>query len=260
MDVYTLKMLLGKAIMPFSIVLLLCFISLILLIREKKQTLAKWTLGLSLLSLYALSTSYVADAIMAPLEYRYPAYKQLPNQPLSYIVVLGCGHTRSKILPSSTFLYPCSQVRLHEALRLYQLNPGAKIVFTGKSSNPSSPNETLAATMAEFALEVGIKAQDIIIESRPSDTIEEVALVSQLIADAPSAVVTSAAHIPRAMLLFERQGIDITPAPTDYYVHFRIKQPHLIYFMPLVLNLTKVDKAFHEYYGLLYLWLLGLRL
>jgi uncharacterized SAM-binding protein YcdF (DUF218 family) len=250
MTIYTLKLLIGKLIMPLNLLLLVCFCCLILLLRRKIEAVAKTFLALALITFYAISTTYVANAILAPLEFKYPPYQQTNNR-LAYIVVLGCSHSKSGHLPSSSYLYGCSQVRLHEALRLYQLNPGAKVIFTGAGGDKGN---TLADTMALFAREVGIRAADIIVEPRPSDTIEEVALVSPVIVDANSAIVTSAAHMPRAMLLFKRQGVDITPAPTDYLIRYQPRKLHLLHFIPAVYNLDKVDHAFHEYYGLVWLF------
>ena len=251
MDIYYFKMIIGRLINPFTLMLLLCAGSYILLLTGKKLRLAKAGIGLSLLMLYAMGTSYVGDWVIAPLEFKYVEYKQTGKPSLAYIVVLGCAHSRSGYLPSSSYLHSCSQTRLQEALRLYQLNPGAKVIFTGKGG---APGFTLAETMALIGEQVGIKKQDMIIETRPSDTIEEIGYVSQMIVDAPSALVTSAAHMSRAMLLFEQQGIDITAAPTDYLTRSQPQSFYLLYLMPSMSNLEKIDRASHEYYGLLWIY------
>lgn len=254
-DVHMIRMLIGRAINPQPMLLLLGFVGFILLLAGKRLGLAKTLVGISVLGLYAISTGYVAQAIISPLEFKYPAYQQHrdnPNGHLAYIVVLGCSHSRSKHLPSSSYLFGCAQIRLHEALRLYQLNPGAKVIFTGKGG---VKNATIADSMALFAKEVGIKAQDIMIEPRAANTSEEAAYVSPVVVDAPTALVTSAVHMPRAMMLFEQQGIDMIPAPTDYLIHMKLRKPHMLYFIPTTDNQQKVERAFHEYYGFLWAYL-----
>lgn len=61
------------------------------------------------------------------------------------------------------------------------------------------------------------------------------------------ALVTSAGHMPRAMGVFRRQGIECMPAPIEYYSIYRLD---FFDFLPSPRNLALSDLAIHEYLGL----------
>lgn len=52
----------------------------------------------------------------------------------------------------------------------------------------------------------GVPREQIITLDLPKDTEEEAAAVKQAIGDAPFLLVTSASHLPRAMIFFSRKG------------------------------------------------------
>ena len=65
-------------------------------------------------------------------------------------------------------------------------------------------------------------------------------------------MVTSALHMPRAMAIFRKQGMEPIPAPTDYVVKVREGGVRLGMFIPSAGALEKVGRAIHEYLGLLW--------
>ncbi|MCJ8273366.1 MAG: YdcF family protein [Psychrosphaera sp.] len=224
---------------------MIIFLCYLMLLWGKKNGLSKFIMGLAITTLYLLSTPYGANQVLAPLEFKYAKFKQ-PDLPLAYIVVLGCAHQNNEFLPPSSRLAPCSQIRVLEGLELYQNNPGSKVFFSGGGHGNEN---SLAQNMAIMAKKIGIASADIIIEERVYNTSEEASYLASEIVDAQAALVTSAAHMPRAMLLFENQGLDLIPAPTDYLIRERITSHQLRYFIPEVTNLAKVNAAAHEYYG-----------
>lgn len=61
-------------------------------------------------------------------------------------------------------------------------------------------------------------------------------------------LVTSAWHMPRAKMLFERAGIDVTPAPTDYEMHCMCeKEIEFTDFIPSADNLMRSGAAIKEW-------------
>lgn len=59
---------------------------------------------------------------------------------------------------------------------------------------------------ARVAQSLGVPREQIITLDLPKDTEEEAAAVKQAIGDAPFLLVTSASHLPRAMIFFSRKG------------------------------------------------------
>lgn len=237
---------------PFSLLLMIILLSYGLLLLNKYTRLAKTMIGLALITLYALSTTYGANLVIKPLEFQYDHFKQ-PDSPLQYIVVLGCAHHLEKHLPPSSLLHRCSQVRLHEALLLYRNNPEAKVIFTG--GGWTDQPMTLAQDLANTGANMGINKENHILEQRPFNTEEEALYVTPVIRNKSAALVTSAAHMPRAMFLFNQQGANPIAAPTDYLTRYKAQKIKLRYFIPEVSNLQKVNSAAHEYYGFWWLQL-----
>jgi len=65
-------------------------------------------------------------------------------------------------------------------------------------------------------------------------------------------LVTSAAHMPRAMGLFRKQGMEPIPAPTDYMAGEREGGLRLGMFFPSAGSLEKAGSAIHEYLGMVW--------
>lgn len=73
-------------------------------------------------------------------------------------------------------------------------------------------------------------------------------------------LVTSAWHMPRAKTLFERAGLEVIPAPTDYEMHF-VAEPPLSFgdFLPNADSLLRNSLAAKEWVARFCYWLKGLR-
>lgn len=105
--------------------------------------------------------------------------------------------------PSSNLINN-SLPRLNEGIRLWRENPGSKLIFTG---GVAKTNTVSAAEVgARVAQSLGVPREQIITLDLPKDTEEEAAAVKQAIGDAPFLLVTSASHLPRAMIFFSRKG------------------------------------------------------
>jgi uncharacterized SAM-binding protein YcdF (DUF218 family) len=125
--------------------------------------------------------------------------------------VLGHGHVSTEELPVTSQLSSTGVVRLAEGIRIYRLNPGSKLILTGfPGRDPVSYTEIIK----ELALGLGVPAEDILTFSGPKNTAEEAQLLAAQFADASLVLVTSAAHMPRAMALFHGAGLHPIPAPT----------------------------------------------
>jgi uncharacterized SAM-binding protein YcdF (DUF218 family) len=75
-----------------------------------------------------------------------------------------------------------------------------------------------ALVLQDAALVLGIDQSRIAIENKAKDTAEQAIEIKRLVKNDRIVLVTSAIHMPRAMALFTKQGIDCVSAPTDFFI------------------------------------------
>ena len=234
--------------MPLNIGLLLMLIGLYQLFRNKYAK-AKVYLLVSFVWLALIHFIPFTEILINPLEMQYSAYKGIPTA--KYVLVLGNGHSSNDNIPIPAQTSKISLMRLSEALRLKVLNPKMKIITSGYGGGD---RRSQAQMQKEVAMVLGVKEEDIILCGTSKDTQEEAINVKKMIGEEPFILVTSAAHMPRAMALFKKQGLAPIPAPTDFLASGE-KNP-LHYFSADALSMS--TSAFHEYIGILYARLRGI--
>jgi uncharacterized SAM-binding protein YcdF (DUF218 family) len=156
--------------------------------------------------------------LLQPLENRFPA----PRLPLVIdgIVVLGgmvdpwLSQARQKIAITD------AAERLTETLTLARQFPDARIIVSGGSASLTKSSATEAFYMKEFLIEQGIAASRVTAETASRNTAEN-AVYSRNVARAKPTetwiLVTSAAHMPRAVGCFDAIGWPVIPFPVDYH-------------------------------------------
>ena len=239
------KYLIGQLLMPLPMFFLLLLTGG-LLKRFNRKKLATGLTVFALVALYACSIKPVADVMLKPLEFRYANYA---GQKARYVIVLGCGHNTDKHLPPSSQLQPCARIRLTEGINIAKANPGSQLVLSGSSFWDKKSH---AEAMRQAAIKAGIPDRRIISIPQPHDTYQESVAIAPVVVDSPTVLVTSASHMPRAVKLFNDQGITVIPAPTDYLTRRKGAAFSLFDLMPDPSNLKKVQRALHEYYGMLW--------
>ena len=255
----TLKPLVGALLMPLPVFLGLTLLGLALLAAGRRRL--GW--GLTLAALFSLALAAwrpVADGLLGPLESRYPA----PTDPSSMvaadappsvaaIVVLGGGWWPNDQWPSGSQLADSSALRLLEGVRLARALPDVPLLLTGADRQGEIP--PVAWGYAQAARELGIAPARLQVLDTPVDTAQEARAVRAALAGTGAArprlvLVTSAAHMPRAMLHFQAVGLDPLPAPTQHLAG-RASGRRLRDWLPSAANLRKTESALHEYLGLL---------
>jgi len=140
-----------------------------------------------------------------------------------------------------------------EGVRLHKAVPGSKLLLSGGAVFDPVPE---AEVMAQIAVLLGVKPQDITLESDSRDTAEEAAIIAKMIGREKFILVTSAAHMPRSMALFRRRGMQPIPAPADFRAP-NTQSSDPMRFFPGVWSLVQTQIAVHEYLGLAWAWLRG---
>jgi len=230
-----------------DLILLFFFISGLILLclpKQRHKGFVCCLIGTVCFLLFSLNP--VADYILRPLESRYPSYMQ--KNEVNYIVVLGSWHTDDPSIPLSSRLGAASLTRLVEALIIYRHQEHAKLLLSGPFRHEKVSN---ADTMAMIATALGINPVDILLEERPQNTKDEARLISAKLGKQPFILVTSAAHMPRAMRLFQKYGGTPIPAPT----HFLVQPSSKMSLLPNIDALHKINIALHEYLGLTWIWI-----
>ncbi len=232
---------------------LIWFLALLaLFVWRATRTNKRWRLlgGGLWLFIWLLSTRPVADLIVGPLEAQYsaPALQTLKAQGVHQVVVLtGGGYPVDGDLLSSG-LPSASGSRFMAGIELCSLlGPQCRLIFSGSAGRGNEDIAT-ADVMQGLAHELMPQA-DAVGESKSADTADHPVNVKPLVRQSPFVVVTSAYHMPRAMLVFHRAGFQPIPYPVDRTVYGNYGWADLL---PAPHNFETIKLALHEYVGLLW--------
>jgi len=239
---FLLKKFITFFVEPLGLVVTLLAIGLYLL-HVKRERFAKVILSSGLFLLLLFSYLPFANFLVQNLENQYPKFDY--KQHVKYIHVLGSGHNTDPSQPISSQICNSGTKRVLEGVIIHKQMPNSKIIFTGYKGKTNTTN---AVMNAKLATALGVATKDMIINGKPTDTEDEALFTKTLVGDEPFVLVTSATHMPRAMMLFTSLGMHPIPAPTDYYKsdfrgYLRAPTPFSFYVSTL---------AIHEYLGILW--------
>jgi uncharacterized SAM-binding protein YcdF (DUF218 family) len=218
---FVLKKFVSFWLMPLPLVLLLLVAGLWLTGRDRRSRLGRRLLIAAALVLLLLGNGFVSTQLVLPLERAYPSIPDIrPGEPVParlaacrFVVVLGSGQADDPTLSANNRLSPAGLARITEGVRMLRLLPTARLIVSG----PSVGNRpTHASVLAASAAALGVDPARITQVDSAHDTAEESQVVGALVGSAPIALVTSAAHMPRAAALFRRAGVAVLPCPTDF--------------------------------------------
>jgi uncharacterized SAM-binding protein YcdF (DUF218 family) len=254
--VFVFKKIVAVLISPVPLCLDLLLAGLAFLWCTRRFKAAKVLLSSGTLLLLLLSSSAVSDLLLRPLEYKYRplvigSNDIAPLQP-SYIVVLAGGYLPESDLPPATRLGN-TLPRVIEGIRLLRQLPGCTLVMSGGGRPGVAPESEV---MAEAAESLGVERRRILLESRSRDTASEAKFVRTLVGQDRFILVTAASHMPRAMALFKKQGMDPIASPTDYVTRSSSGVSALD-FVPTGAGILAAGRSVYEYLGLTWEWIRG---
>jgi uncharacterized SAM-binding protein YcdF (DUF218 family) len=220
MFLFWLKKFISVWLMPLSFCLVLLVTGWWLSRSTRRARLGRTLVGAGTLLLLLFGNKVVSTWLVRPVESRYVSIPDFPvNAPPAalaacrYVVVLGSGHSDTPGFSANNQLSHSALARIVEALRLLRSLPDARLIVTGPAygNHPSH-----ADVLAKVATTFGFDPARIIKLEFGRDTEEEAEFVRATVGAAPVALVTSAAHLPRATGLFRKNGINTLPCPTDF--------------------------------------------
>ena len=185
------------------------------------RRLALLALVLAVGHVVILSVPLVSDVLMGSLERRTRAAEAAaPACCYDAIVVLGggVGPAYPPELPDPHLNEGAD--RVWHAARLWKRGLAPRIIVSGGSflAQHGGPPATEADAMRMFLVDLGVPADAITDEGKALNTIENIRNVRAIVGKGRIALVTSAYHMPRALQLAARAGLNAGAFPTDYQV------------------------------------------
>lgn len=222
---FALKKFVSFFLMPVPLCLTLLSLGWLLTSRDRSHRFGRLLISGGLLFLLIFSNKAVSNALVRPLESHYPAVpdviagRALDPQLAAcrYVVVLGSGHADMPELSSNSRLSFSGLERIVEGVRILRLLPRATLIVSGPAEEG---HQSHASVLAATAVSLGVDPALIRRIENGHDTEEESLAVAAMAGAGPVALVTSAAHMPRAAALFRHAGIAFYPCPTDFSARF----------------------------------------
>lgn len=242
-----------KLLNPIFILWILIAFTLILKWRKRKGFLK---LGYASLAwLFIITVSPIPNILIYSLESQNKtiSLKVLQRkQPLN-ILILGSGQTNDTTLTHLNRLGTSALARLSEGVRIYNKIPNSKLVCSGFANGKPMAQ---AKMLALAALELGISEKDTLVLLKPAVTEEEASEYKKRFGNSKRFfLVTNAVHMPRALIIFRKLGLNPIPAPTNNYIKTDLQETNLKWLKPSYGKIEMMDKAMHEYFGMGYFFL-----
>ncbi len=215
---FILSKLLSAITQPMFWLALWWGLALLLLKRQRRAATAMLWAGLATLGL--LGFEALPDALLRPLENRYPVPSEASVDRHVGIIVLGGAIDHPGVYQTH------GQVALGDAAErmiipvgLMHRHPRLELVFSGGEGRLLTTGTTEAELALAFYQEQGLDMRRVRLEAGSRTTRENAIRVAALLGERrkePWLLVTSAAHMPRSMAEFEIVGCRVTPYPVDF--------------------------------------------
>ncbi len=234
---------------------------LLAIIFWKKRKLALILIITAVTVLWIGGNRWVSRSLVKSLEYRYKPPEQLSAA--DAIIILG-GGTEPMEPPRTSAEINGAGDRVVAGFRLYNERIAPMLILSGGDidfldSSSASP----AGDMRELLLLFGVPGEAMILDETSRNTYENAVNCAEIIREKgyqSVILVTSASHMHRSVLMFEKQGVSVIPFPVDYSVtneswhqlwHGSFESV-LINIFPTASSLSATTNVMKEYLGILY--------
>lgn len=202
---------------PLSFVIILSIMGLFVMALARRR-FAIALLGAAVSWLWLASMPIFADWAIATLERQFPA-QPIETMPKADVAIILGGAVSQPVPPRVDVDLNGSFDRVYYAMQLYRAGRIKKVLVTG-GNLPWLPNAIPEAELIRsFLVDWGNIPPDIIeIATQSRNTRENALEIKKLWEDQPfksALLITSAAHMPRAIAVFQKVGLPVTAATTD---------------------------------------------
>ena len=204
-----------------------------------------------------VSTRPLPYLLVKGLEKRYPVLTDMPafdSLKTVHILVLAAGHADDTSLPPNAQLSGGALGRLTEGVRLHKMIQGSILVLSGPGGTEGF---TQADALFRTALIMDIDSSSILLMHKAKNTAGEAKEYKELFSNESHLIlVTSAIHMPRAMVTFKKAGLNPVPAPTNFIIkHGSRKDPWG--WLPSSGYIGMMEAAVHELAGIVWVKVKG---
>lgn len=215
--------------------------------RNKKRQLIALIAGTMLLLIF--TNSFILDEVMRKWE--IPTVKNNELETYDVGIVLGGMSSYDKDFGRINFQQGID--RLLQAIDLYKKGKIKKIFISGGSGSMVYKEDREAAYLKPYLINLQIPESDILIEAESKNTRENALFTAEVLKKiypqgAKYLLITSAFHMRRSILCFEKVGLKVAPFTTDRFSGKRkFYFDHL--FIPNTQTLVGWDVLIHELMG-----------
>jgi uncharacterized SAM-binding protein YcdF (DUF218 family) len=187
-----------------------------LVVRWKKLGGAAITLSIALMVIFGWLPS--GSMLLRLLEERFPV-TELPEDIEGVILLGGAVDSHLSVRRDQPILNGAAE-RITTTMALSRLYPSARIVLSGGGGDHSRGEPvTESGITRQILAEMGMDLSRILLEDTSVNTCENAARTRDMLETGPSGtwlLVTSAAHMPRAVACFRASNFEVVPVPVDY--------------------------------------------
>ncbi|HRY06603.1 MAG TPA: YdcF family protein [Hyphomicrobiaceae bacterium] len=257
---FTLSKLSTFALQPSSLMWLGILAGFVLSVGTTR--LRRFGIALSIVAitgLFVAGLSPLANIVLFPLEQRFPARTPAGiADPVAGIIVLGGAEDGWVSAGRGSLALNEAGERITETLRLARAHSHAKVVISGGVARLYGDDQEGSSAVATLLEELGVDENRVIVETHARNTYENATKTLPLIATKPGEtwlIVTSAYHMPRAVGVFRKVGLDVVAYPVDF--RMRGQEDLSRWFASLPAGLQRFDLAAKEWAGLLAYYMTG---
>lgn len=241
---------------PSNLLVLMMVAGALLAIRRRRLGVTLSVLGLVGLVVGGLSP--LPRFALGTLEDRFPAFVD-DGRRVDGVIVLGGAENPYISAARGQPSFSDAAERIFALGDLARRYPEARLVFTGASNSLfDTPGQTESDTTRAVLPSLGLSPDRVLLEDRARNTAENARYVMEMVRPKPGErwlVVTSAAHMPRAIGCFRAIGFEVTAYPVDYHTVTgeMVWRPY----QTIGEGLADLDGAAREWVGLAAYWVTG---
>ena len=204
------------------------------------------SLGFAWLLLWSLPVA--SDALRGTIELQAGPreIRDLPTQTVAVVLGGGVSGPRAPMRPDPDL--GAAADRLWHAARIYHAGKAKRLLLSGGTTRTGDGSE--AQAMRTVLRDLNVPDNALWLEDASTNTASNAQQTAQLLKSQniqSILLVTSALHMPRARAAFERTGLKVYPAPTDFEVIPMPLEPYRV--LPDTSALLGSSRAFKELVG-----------